>query len=74
MCVLVVLRIAYSLFVLSDISPAERGTLPVCPGIPCGLASLTRVPVVGLLGFAKGRLFFELAAFYEVVEEVGVGF
>ena len=29
-----------------------------------------RVP----LRFAKGRLFFELAAFYEVVEEVGVGF
>ena len=38
--------------------------------IPCDLAPLARVP----LRFAKGRLFFELATFYEVVEEVGVGF
>ena len=39
-------------------------------GIPCELASLVRVS----LRFAKGRLLFELAAFYEVVEEVWVGF
>ncbi len=43
---------------------------PSAPGIP----RENRFALARPLRFAKGALFFELAAFYEVVEEVWVGF